>query len=240
MNRRLHAFWNSWLGSVLIVVLFTQAAATGLRVDGVSMLPNLRHGEFVIIPKYEGWAHRLGLGTYARGDVIVFKPPRDADAEWTRTWRGLPLPWAYRPYLIKRVVALPGDHVRIHAGVVTVNGQPVPRDADTTAYWRAQGCWDTASTTANLAHDPRVLGEGHGTETLTVPPGTVYVLGDNRSPGGSVDSRAFGPVPLSDVAGRAALSVWPLLRHRDARSECSATRAVHLSGPLTLNVRAHP
>nr|WP_255579467.1 signal peptidase I [Deinococcus sp. RIT780] len=106
-------------------LLLTQFGATAVRVDGVSMLPSLRHGETLFVPKIEGWAHTLGAGTYARGDTVVFKPPRTATQEWTRTYRGLTLPWAYRPYLVKRVIGLPGDTVQVQAGTVLVNGRPL-------------------------------------------------------------------------------------------------------------------
>ena len=43
-----------------------------------------------------------------------------------------------------------------------------------------------------------------------MPPNTYFVMGDNRSPGGSLDSRTFGLVSVSDIAGRAVASVWPL------------------------------
>jgi signal peptidase I len=70
-----------------------------------------------------------------------------------------------------------------------------------------------------------------------VPAGQYYLMGDNRSPEGSYDSRALGPVPLRDVAGRAALSVWPLVRWANTTYDCAyggpiAPEAVKASGPL--------
>jgi signal peptidase I len=58
-----------------------------------------------------------------------------------------------------------------------------------------------------------------------VPDAHVFVLGDNRAPLGSRDSRAFGPVPLANVSGRAALVLWPPLRRDHA-------------GALTWNLRS--
>lgn len=84
---------------------------------------------------------------------------------------------------IKRVIGLPGERIRIDRGVVYVNGvrlnEPYVRFDDT-----------------------------RSTPEITVPPGDVYVLGDNRVV--SVDSRAFGPVPDSELMGKAEAGVWPL------------------------------
>ncbi len=87
------------------------------------------------------------------------------------------------PPLIKRIIALPGEAVEIRDGHVFVDGIVLIED-----YLREE-------TVGNYA--PRV-----------VPPLHVFVLGDNRS--ASNDSRAFGPVPLESIIGRAWFSYWPL------------------------------
>jgi signal peptidase I len=83
---------------------------------------------------------------------------------------------------IKRVIGLPGDKVRISEGVVYVNDQPLyePYIADPPRY---TGDWD-------------------------VPPGQLFVLGDNRN--NSSDSHMWGFVPYEDIVGRALLIYWPL------------------------------
>lgn len=88
---------------ILSVVLFLaiDAVSARIRVDGISMEPTLRDGEFVLINKL---AYKLGEPQL--GDVIVFHFPRDPEQEY-----------------IKRVVGLPGDMVKIQRGVVFVNGQ---------------------------------------------------------------------------------------------------------------------
>jgi signal peptidase I len=87
-----------------------------------------------------------------------------------------------RADFIKRVIGLPGDRVRIDRGQVYVDGvkldEPYVRHAD-----------------------DRSLGE------TSVPPGTVYVLGDNRAE--SEDSRSFGPVRDDRLIGRAVAGIWP-------------------------------
>lgn len=234
----LRGFWKDWLSPIAFALLFTQFGVSATRVDGVSMMPNLRNGEEVVIPKLEGWAHRFGLGSYHRGDIVVFKPPREAASEWTRVYRGLPLPWAYRPYLIKRVIGVAGDRIHIAAGQVTVNGKLLNAHW-TQDFWRTQGCLDTTSAEANAAVTG-LFPNAAADNSLTVPPGSLFVMGDNRSPGGSLDSRFFGTVPVQDVAGRAVLSVWPILRKSQAAAVCFSAdpkNSVTTSGPSELNLR---
>jgi len=86
--------------------------------------------------------------------------------------------------LIKRVVALPGETVEAHGGHVSVNGKPL---------------------------DESYLPKGVSTSTFEprkIPPGQVWVMGDNRS--NSKDSRYFGPISQSLIVGRAFFRVWPL------------------------------
>jgi signal peptidase I len=85
--------------------------------------------------------------------------------------------------LIKRVVALPGETVEIRGGHTFVDGQPVKEP------------WVTSF-------------GGPGYPPTLVPPGHVFILGDNRS--NSRDSRAIGPVPVKTIKGRAWLIYWPL------------------------------
>ena len=86
--------------------------------------------------------------------------------------------------VIKRVAALGGQTVGIANGVLRVDGQAVP-----------EPYLDRAD-----------LG-GTYFGPMTVPAGTVFLLGDQRL--GSVDSRSFGPVPVDSIVGRVVLRVWP-------------------------------
>ena len=84
---------------------------------------------------------------------------------------------------IKRVIGLPGDTIRIDRGTVILNGAPLSepyvRFADTRSF-----------------------------PEITVPPNSVYVLGDNRA--NSEDSRFIGPVNDSLLIGRAVAGIWPI------------------------------
>lgn len=92
--------------------------------------------------------------------------------------------------LIKRVVAVAGETVEVRDQHLLVNGKPVQESF-------------TNPTT------PRFRDE----EPTSVPPGTIFVMGDNR--GGSLDSRSLGPIALSQVQGKAAFLFWPLDRARE-------------------------
>lgn len=95
------------------------------------------------------------------------------------------------PFVIKRVVATEGQRVAVEGGRLTVDGDP------------------------SLPGPAGASPSGFGATAVVVPEGHLFVLGDNRAPLASRDSRAFGSVPSSSVAGRAAWVVWPALA-RDA------------------------
>lgn len=95
-----------------------------------------------------------------------------------------------RRILLKRVVGLGGDTVTTAHGKVYVDG-------------------------AQLNGYANASGDGENLAPVAVPNGSIYVLGDN--PAQSDDSRAFGPVPVESVIGRATFVVWPLTRAQRLR-----------------------
>ncbi len=86
-------------------------------VGGSNLLQSLLTGDRVFIPKYETWLKRVGVtGPYRRGDIVVVRDPANSPTA---------LETGSRPFFIKRVVAVPGDRLRIDAGQVIVNGHPI-------------------------------------------------------------------------------------------------------------------
>ena len=230
----LQRLWKELLEPIVFAVLITQFVGTVVGVDGVSMMPNLRHHERVFVPKYETWLHKIGIGDFHRGDILIFKPPAAAE---TRSFLGL---WNYRPFLIKRLIGLPGDKIRILRGVTYVNSKALDA-AFITDFWKQQGCWDTESRIANLATNSGKSIMPDQAE-FTVPRGQYFVQGDNRTVGGSEDSRFFGSVPLRDVAGRATAIIWPIMRQENAKYDCNwsggdPATATTFSGKSVLNWR---
>jgi signal peptidase I len=85
--------------------------------------------------------------------------------------------------LIKRVIGLPGETIQVSNGQVLINGQPIAEP---------------------YMKDPRI---NQDAPLQTIPADRVFVMGDNRN--NSSDSRGFGPVPLTDIVGRAWIIYWP-------------------------------
>jgi signal peptidase I len=145
------------LSALLFLVI--NAVSARIRVDGFSMEPTLQDGEFVFVNKL---AYKLGAPQ--RGDVIVFRYPRDPEEEY-----------------IKRLIGLPGDHVRITDGHVFVNDQ--------------------------LITEPYIAAAPYYHSEWIVPENAFFVLGDNRN--SSSDSHNWGPVPAENVIGKAIFVYWP-------------------------------
>jgi signal peptidase I len=121
------------------------------------------------------------FGSFERGDIIVFRPPMYPDADFFRRLLGLPnISDEYEDY-IKRVIGLPGDTIKIENGTVSINGTPISEPY--------------------IAAPPDYSGE------WTVPPGDLFVLGDNRN--NSADSHAWGYLPEENILGKAILIYWP-------------------------------
>jgi len=148
----------SAIASVLIITFLYQP----VRVEGTSMLPRLDDRDRLFINKFVYHFEAIECG-----DVVVFRYPRDPEKSY-----------------IKRVIALPGDRLRIDHGRVFVNGQPV-REPYVPAEYR----------------DNRSVAE------IIVPPDEFYMMGDHRSI--SSDSRDFGPVDRSLIYGKAVFVYWP-------------------------------
>ncbi len=86
-------------------------------VGSSNLMQSLLTGDRVFIPKYETWLRRAGiLGPYRRGDIVVVRDPANSPTA---------LETDTRPFFIKRVVAIPGDRLRIEAGQVVINGHPI-------------------------------------------------------------------------------------------------------------------
>ncbi len=159
------------------------------RIPSESMVPTLEINQRVLVNRIgERFSHP------SVGDVIVFHPPVGAERD-NMCGGGEPQPGQVcdKPTrqkadvnFIKRVVAGPGDKLRIRNGRVVLNGKPLDEPY-------AQPC-----------------GTGAGCDypgEITVPKGHWFMMGDNR--GESDDSRFWGPVPKKWVIGGAFATYWP-------------------------------
>jgi signal peptidase I len=178
----------------LVVALFALTfILQPFRIPSESMVPTLRVGDFLMVDKqsYEpegelSWM--LPPSNVHRGDLVVFHFPVDPSM-----------------HLVKRVVAMPGDRVRLKHGRLWINEQPVEEPY---AFYSPAAVDEFRDNFPSLRQadpslDPtwwmRLRRSVVGGE-LTVPRGQLFVLGDNRND--SEDSRYWGFVPEGSVVGR--------------------------------------
>ena len=132
-----------------------------------------------------------------RGDVVVFRLPREPDVDY-----------------IKRVIGLPGDRIQMVAGQIHINGTPVPReriddfvDTEDGRQVRVRRYRETLPN--GVSYDTLDLSPnsvGDSTREFVVPPGHYFMMGDNRD--NSTDSRVLsqvGPIPFDHLIGRAQI-----------------------------------
>jgi signal peptidase I len=152
---------------VLIICLYALADLASVRffVDGPSMEPSFYTGQRVIVSRLN-----YMLENPQRGDIIVFQSPDNPGVE---------------PPLIKRVIGLPGETVKIRDTHVFINGQELDES------FTNEGC-----STDRCRDSERTLG-----------PDEYFVMGDNRNH--SRDSRVFGPIKRGTVIGEALVRYWP-------------------------------
>lgn len=151
--------------SLVIALLIIHFVVQSFYIPSSSMEPTLVPGERVLVAKFY-----YRLTEPQRGDIIVFRYPIDD-----------------RKNLIKRVIGLLGEKIKISNGMIYVNGEPLQGDKYVRTYY-----------------DYGFYGEGE----KTVPEDSYFVLGDNSI--NSDDSRFWGYVPRKNVLGRAFLIYWPL------------------------------
>lgn len=188
IGRRAHKIFRDWLPSLLLLLLMLVARSTladHYYVPSGSMENALVPGDHVVVNK-SAYGLRIPFTKQVMalkqspqaGEVVIFDSP-DNDVR-----------------LIKRVVAVGGDHVALHDGRLMVNGVTLSTpDRPLVEHFGER------TVLLNLDH-----GGGPDIKGLTVPEGQVLVLGDHR--GNSRDGRYFGTVPVSELYGRAVGVFW--------------------------------
>jgi signal peptidase I len=167
------------------------------------MMPTLLIGDFILVNKF-AYGIRLpvlntkiiDVGEPKRGDIVVFRFPKDPTVDY-----------------IKRIVGLPGDRITYYNKQIFVNGVPVKLTP--------LGIYEGAVRTSGMPGSELLLSEDLGTVThdilvrkedsvakegeFVVPAGHYFVMGDNRD--NSNDSRFWGTVPEENLVGKAFL-IW--------------------------------
>ena len=195
--------------AIIIAMAVRTFAFEPFNIPSGSMLPTLLVGDFLFVSKYSygysrhslPWSLPLIDGRLLermpeRGDVVVFKLPKDNKTDY-----------------IKRVIGLPGDRIQVRGGILHINGEPVKREKlserEVSGYLGfTQRMTEYIETLPNgRRHLIREISdrEAHdNTREYVVPEGHFFFMGDNRDR--SLDSRASGQVgfvPFANLIGRA-------------------------------------
>jgi signal peptidase I len=161
------------LAAVLYFVI--NVAVQTIHVMGPSMENTLQNNDFLVASKLSYHLHDP-----QRGDIIVFKPSNDASHDY-----------------IKRIIAVPGDHLRILHAQVFINGHRLREDY-LPEPWTWTDTWN------------------QGNEDV-VPANSYFVMGDNRNH--STDSRFLGYQRQDQFLGKAWVRIWPLSEFRIFQSQ---------------------
>lgn len=204
---------KSFFPVILAVLVLRSFVVEPFRIPSESMLPTLLNGDFILVNKFS-YGLRLpvlntkliGNGQPARGDVVVFRYPREPSVAY-----------------IKRVIGLPGDRLEYRDKHLLINGQPaaltpLPDDPADPGYQQfderlnevnhriqvlADGRWGLAGLWPGL--QLRREPSGKVAWEYQVPAGQYFVMGDNRD--NSSDSRVWGPLPEENLIGK-AFFIW--------------------------------
>ncbi|MCX7097669.1 MAG: signal peptidase I [Methylococcales bacterium] len=192
---------RSFFPVVLVVLLLRSFIAEPFRIPSGSMMPTLLVGDFILVNKFT-YGIRLPvinkkiieMGAPERGDIVVFRYPKDPTVDY-----------------IKRIVGLPGDKIMYSNKQLTVNGIPVKE----VSMGRYQGLGQGEDMTGaeefledltGVEHSILIRNGAPSVEFVhVVPEGSYFAMGDNRD--NSNDSRYWGYVPEANLVGK-AFFIW--------------------------------
>jgi signal peptidase I len=188
--------------ALLIALVIRTLLFQPYTIPSASEEPNLYQGDYIIVSKWSyGYSRHSILGSPplfsgrlfshapTRGDVIVFKLPRDGHTDY-----------------IKRLVGLPGDRIQVRHGQLIINGKALPEDAPryvtaTDRGWPEQAKWVRETDPEGRSYVTQVHGDGNypadNTGTYVVPAHCYFMMGDNRE--NSADSRFDPGLPPEDA-----------------------------------------
>ena len=196
-------YFESIVIAVILALFVRTFVVQAFKIPTGSMENNLLIGDHLLVNKFVfGPAPTaieralLPVKDIRRGDIVVFKYPEDPDRDF-----------------IKRIIGLPGDKIQMKDGILNINGQPVKRERVAPYFYeentRAETYTQYIETLPNgYRHNILEISDDQefdNTGVFNVPPGTYFMMGDNRD--NSADSRdpqsGVGYVPAENIVGRA-------------------------------------
>jgi signal peptidase I len=191
-----------WALTILILLFGTSTIAQPFVIPTSSMHNTLYTGDHLIVDKL-AYSPAGSLSKYIlpyqdikRGDIIVFRHPTLITVDY-----------------VKRVIGVPGDHIKLVNKQVVLNGKPLTEPyvihMDNYFNYRdnfPQGEPEYASDPAMAARANQMLRENVVNGELVVPPGSYFAMGDNRD--NSLDSRYWGLVPRDNITGKPLIVFW--------------------------------
>lgn len=174
-------------GILLFLVIFRFYIFQPFSIKGNSMEPNFHNGEYLIVNELT-----YNFSAPKRGDVVIFKHPEPACTDFVNS------SYINRIFFqgpcsnyIKRIIGLPGETVVIKDGKVLVKNEQNPEGFELREDYLPSEIPTLGNQTRELSKDE------------------VYVVGDNRQPNASSDSREWGPLPKNHIVGKGFLLLLP-------------------------------
>ncbi|HEX3569775.1 MAG TPA: signal peptidase I [Acidobacteriaceae bacterium] len=209
--------FQSLITLIIIALFIITFTFQPFRIPSESMVPTLLVGDFLLVNKEvsrDPWLPLVApTHQIHRGDLIVFHYPVDSSL-----------------HLVKRVIALPGERVRLHAGRAYINGvplnepyaifQPAEHDSYRDDFPR-MGSPDPDVDSRWWIQLRSLVSDGE----ITVPPDSFFVLGDNRND--SEDSRYWGFVPRAAIVGKPFLIYFSVRTPDNTPADSRLQRSAH-------------
>lgn len=161
-NKKKDMSWTSFFLFLLAIILFRIFVLEPHSVSGSSMDNTFKDNDYVLVDKIS-----YRFGDPVKGDIVVFNPPETAEN---------------KSRFIKRIIATPGETIRVEDGITYIGNQPIEEK------------FVTYKSTKN-------------SDTIILKNNEYFVMGDNRNV--SYDSRYWGPITKDEIQGKVFVRLYP-------------------------------